>query len=228
MIILVPIQPELHCSPWDAGTWRVYRELQFSVRHSNIWSFYFSRQQLQLGCHWLLYRCGGSRQIYSSRDNRQWATSLRADVTVPTWCLTIQQRPWWLRAPEDPGEKRWIFERLRGYFVTWAGLTVAPSMSLYRAVAASRFGTAMATWFSLPRLHTVAGGEAEADRDLTELLNRVRDICWNNILGPLKELLFTVRSVKIKNPSQFSFYKDRWVFASLHLRPRCSWLSPGR
>ena len=39
-------------------------------------------------------------------------------------------------------------------------------MSLYRDVAASRLGTAMATWFSLPRLHTEAGGEAAADIDL--------------------------------------------------------------
>ena len=39
----------------------------------------------------------------------------------------------------------------------------------------------------------MAGGEAEADRDLTdtELLNKLRDICWNNILDPLKELLVT-------------------------------------
>ena len=64
-------------------------------------------------------------------------------------------------------------------------------MSLYKAVAASRFGTAMATWFSFPRLQTVAGGEAEADRDRTELLTKVRDICWNSILAPLKELIVT-------------------------------------
>ena len=42
----------------------------------------------------------------------------------------------------------------------------------------------------LPRAED-EGGDAEADRDLadTELLNKRRDILWNNILDPLKELL---------------------------------------
>ena len=52
--------------------------------------------------------------------------------------------------------------------LTSGGLTVAPSMSLYSEVAASRSGTAMATWFSLPRLQTEAGGEAAADINLME------------------------------------------------------------
>ena len=42
---------------------------------------------------------------------------------------------------------------------TTTSLTVAPSMSLYILVAASRSGTAMATWFSLPRDHSLGGWE---------------------------------------------------------------------
>ena len=47
-------------------------------------------------------------------------------------------------------------------------------MSLYRLVACSKLGTAMATWFSFPRDQTLVGGEAdEKDREFCKLVLKV-------------------------------------------------------
>ena len=58
-------------------------------------------------------------------------------------------------------------------------------------MAASKLGTAIATWLSFPRFQTLVGGEAAADRDLTNVVDLIKHGHWHVSKYSFCQVLFS-------------------------------------
>ena len=154
-----------------------------------------------------LYKCDAFLHSYSCQGNFESDFSRQKDVRakklrdiddriswkhgdrnlLQSWYRQVLQILCKLHAPAEAlkecygsGLLKWWSHNLSGPFYcmhTSALLTVAPRTSLYKAVAFSRFGTAIATWLSFPSFQIFLGSSCWKWHAPTEML-RLTD-AWN-------------------------------------------------